>query len=977
MRPGMTLPRWGSRNLTPNQKSFRNGREKAAKPPWSSKDLVVPQRSCLECSSQISKTQENILSLVSWNSRSINNLQKLANVSKYDSDIVCLQECWNPKDYILNQIENKFVLNSRVINQGGGTLTWTKPSFTITKSVLIGDSSLLRINVTSEITFWLANCYIQKKNKLETLNLFKLIQRNIPTPQWKYLILVGDLNIDLNAAEDGTTKTLKSVIKQMGLSFCNIGPTRLDCTLDIIAYGTAFSDFQVNHYPSFSDHALIHCLFKINKAKVSDMKLKIPNRKAADKITLDALKNSTNATSFLKNVVDKMKERHFNIMKETKIKLRKSELMERIFSVEREDEDIGQLISNYWNEMNTNIEKYRYSKESKDAFNLMKRIYKYHQLDRKDGSIVNRILMPSGELVDNQTEVAKILIDGLKELQSTSTEPQYSEPLSFPELPPVTDVECRSIIENISTNKALAFDGVSDVMFNQENINLSSAILRDIWNTDWNQIPEAGMFFKSRLIPLNKSHPHIPGPKDFRPIVVASPMIKLLEARLLPKIRDYLKKSLYRGQIGFTPGLGTSVNIFRLAQKYANLSTKKEKGYALFLDFRSAYNKVLHSKLYKRLEKVLSVEEIQLIKAIYSRQSISMNNEQFTPNCGVAQGSLISPGLFNIYVEPLYKKIENQGVSSDSIMAYADDLLVICSSLNQLQKVIQTVKQWCKKNNFELNEKKSGIVELLPRKGPFRRQFKDEDMLEGINFTSKYKYLGTWISNKLTLDSQMEFIKMKTDILASKLFPLLHDVSLSLRINLWEIFIKPLFDQIVHLFRADPAKTNRLKAMRLFKYTFKRFTLLSKNTPDKLIEFLSGFTLEGRAERIFQRDQYRWETRTGEGSKGLSLSISQPDKCKALLPKEFQIFINISSSPCKLHGSTILTPEHLQNYHGISIPNYYLILKQIEKMAVYKVTFRGGKIKKTINRFASLKVASEYLKIWIALLKRVSYLNYI
>ena len=73
-----------------------------------------------------------------------------------------------------------------------------------------------------------------------------------------------------------------------------------------------------------------------------------------------------------------------------------------------------------------------------------------------------------------------------------------------------------------------------------------------------------------------------------------------------------------------------------------------------------------------------------------------------------------------------------------------------------------------KKNNFSLNETKSGIVELLPRKGPFKRHYKDEDQLEGIHFLPKYKYLGTWITNKLTLDAQMEFIKKKADILASR-----------------------------------------------------------------------------------------------------------------------------------------------------------------------------------------------------------------
>ena len=143
-----------------------------------------------------------------------------------------------------------------------------------------------------------------------------------------------------------------------------------------------------------------------------------------------------------------------------------------------------------------------------------------------------------------------------------------SSHIPFPELPLLSKEECYDIIRNISTNKALAFDGVSDVIFCQENINQASQKLSDIWNINWNEIPGSDVFFKSRLIPLNKCHPNLPGPKDFRPIVVSSPIVKLLEARLLPKIRGYLRKEMYRGQIGFTPDLGTSVNLFRLLKKY-------------------------------------------------------------------------------------------------------------------------------------------------------------------------------------------------------------------------------------------------------------------------------------------------------------------------------------------------------------------------------------------------------------------------
>jgi len=282
---------------------------------------------------------------------------------------------------------------------------------------------------------------------------------------------------------------------------------------------------------------------------------------------------------------------------------------------------------------------------------------------------------------------------------------------------------------------------------------------------------------------------------------------------------------------------------------------------------------------------VLNEDEIKLIQAIYSRQSISIQECHFTPNCDVAQGSLLSPGLFNIYVEPLYKKIEREGISDDCIMAYADDLLVVCPTLNHLQKVIKAVRRWCDKNNFKLNEIKSGIVELLPRKGPYRPMFDDKDSIEGIPFTRKYKYLGTWISNKLTMDTQLNFIKQKTNFLTTKLYPLLREVSLSFRINLWEVFLKPLFDQLIHLF-LDASKSNQDRANRLFKYSFKRFTLLAKSTPNRLISFLSGYSFSTRALTIFVKDESKWKDRTGCGGYQSLLAWPCPAKCKAILPRQ-------------------------------------------------------------------------------------------
>ncbi len=95
---------------------------------------------------------------------------------------------------------------------------------------------------------------------------------------------------------------------------------------------------------------------------------------------------------------------------------------------------------------------------------------------------------------------------------------------------------------------------------------------------------------------------------------------------------------LHVSQVGFVAHNGITVNQVRLIDRVKLRTGKGRHAYGLFVDFSSAYNTILHSKLYKKLEKVLEKNEIELIKAIYSRTRIKLGEEAFTPNIGVAQG---------------------------------------------------------------------------------------------------------------------------------------------------------------------------------------------------------------------------------------------------------------------------------------------------------------------------------------------------
>ena len=89
---------------------------------------------------------------------------------------------------------------------------------------------------------------------------------------------------------------------------------------------------------------------------------------------------------------------------------------------------------------------------------------------------------------------------------------------------------------------------------------------------------------------------------------------------------------------------------------------------------------------------------------------------------GVKQGCLLSPLLFNLYIEDLVTKIKalNCGVNlldkQLSVMLYADDIVLISETEKGLQSMLNTLNDWCINNSMSVNLEKSKIVHF--RKGP-------------------------------------------------------------------------------------------------------------------------------------------------------------------------------------------------------------------------------------------------------------------
>ena len=130
-------------------------------------------------------------------------------------------------------------------------------------------------------------------------------------------------------------------------------------------------------------------------------------------------------------------------------------------------------------------------------------------------------------------------------------------------------------------------------------------------------------------------------------------MLKVIQNRLKPQAEAIIAEE----QAGFRAGRSTCEQIFNLrvlCEKYAH---HQQHLYHVFIDFKKAFDRVWHAALWTTMKNYnISHDLICSIKGLYSNATSAVFNngsigEWFQASVGVRQGCLLSPTLFNIFLE--------------------------------------------------------------------------------------------------------------------------------------------------------------------------------------------------------------------------------------------------------------------------------------------------------------------------------------
>ena len=245
------------------------------------------------------------------------------------------------------------------------------------------------------------------------------------------------------------------------------------------------------------------------------------------------------------------------------------------------------------------------------------------------------------------------------------------------------------------------------------------------------------------LFPIAK----VPSPKsigDHRPISLTEHLRKCFEHCILHRVVDAVEP-LHPSQCGFRRQRSTIDQIATYQE--IMLQFKRVHGYSpqvVFLDIKAAYDSVDRGKLWQMMlqlgvDPFLVRTTSELFDHCTSRVVVNGRmSSPFRHIAGLMQGSVLSPVLYSIYINPLACLLDSYATlrvidRKTGGLFYADDIAVFAKNHAAMKNILKACEDHSLQNNYRFNPKKCETFASA-----------DSYSMYGANLTHcrEFKYLG-------------------------------------------------------------------------------------------------------------------------------------------------------------------------------------------------------------------------------------------
>jgi exonuclease III len=234
-------------------------------------------------------------------------------------------------------------------------------------------------------------------------------------------------------------------------------------------------------------------------------------------------------------------------------------------------------------------------------------------------------------------------------------------------------------------------------------------------------------FGRGTLIPIVKDKNGDVGSLDnYRPITISPIVSKVFELFLIEKFSKYFDTDAL--QFGFKKNLGCSNAVLALRLVIDYFTARNSNVYIASLDACKAFDRVNHFKMFSILcQRGLPSYFVNIIVNWYGKLSVAIkwNGELSHPlivKSGVRQGGVLSPILFNVYVNRMLTQLRSSDLGCRihntyiGCIMYADDLLLLSASVLDLQSMLNICGNIGSNLGIKFNSNKSACMIIGPNK---------------------------------------------------------------------------------------------------------------------------------------------------------------------------------------------------------------------------------------------------------------------
>ncbi len=187
----------------------------------------------------------------------------------------------------------------------------------------------------------------------------------------------------------------------------------------------------------------------------------------------------------------------------------------------------------------------------------------------------------------------------------------------------------------------------------------------------------------------------------------------------------YHEENVYEDeQTGFRKKRSCEYHIFTLTSILRNRMTDGKYTFCAFIDMQKAFDWMDWDLLFYRFLKYNITGNIYYcIKALYIHPIAFVKVNKYVTNwfditSGVHQGDSLFPTLFGLFLNDLLREVKDLKLTIKfakeiiSRLAFAEDIIILAKSENDLQTILKCIENWCKKWRLKVNTEKNKCSSL-------------------------------------------------------------------------------------------------------------------------------------------------------------------------------------------------------------------------------------------------------------------------